>query len=45
MNDVIRGFKGGKAVFVLPKLPIKCGGAPQKVMYLAEETFRKNGIR
>ena len=21
-------FKGGKAIFVLPKMPIKCGGAP-----------------
>lgn len=21
-------FKGGKAVFLLPSMPIKCGGAP-----------------
>ena len=21
-------FKGGKAIFTLPKMPIKCGGAP-----------------
>ena len=26
-------------------MPIKCGGAPQKIMYLSEETFRNNGIR
>jgi len=26
-------------------MPIKCGGAPQKVMYLSEETFRRNGVR
>jgi len=38
-------FKGGKAVFMLPQMPIKCGGAPQKVMYLSEETFRLNGVR
>ena len=38
-------FKGGKAMFILPTMPIKCGGAPQKIMYLSEETFRKNGVR
>lgn len=38
-------FKGGRAVFTFPNTPIKCAGAPQKVMYLAEETFRKNGVR
>jgi NADPH-dependent 2,4-dienoyl-CoA reductase/sulfur reductase-like enzyme len=38
-------FKGGKAIFTLPTMPIKCGGAPQKIMYLSEETFRKNGVR
>ena len=38
-------FKGGKALFILPTLPIKCGGAPQKIMYLSEETFRRNGVR
>jgi NADPH-dependent 2,4-dienoyl-CoA reductase/sulfur reductase-like enzyme len=26
-------------------MPIKCGGAPQKIMYLSEETFRKNKVR
>lgn len=45
MSQLRENFKGGKAVFVLPKMPIKCGGAPQKIMYLAEETFRKNGVR
>jgi len=25
-------FKGGKAIFILPQMPIKCGGAPQKIM-------------
>ena len=38
-------FKGGNAIFTCPKFPIKCGGAPQKILYLSEETFRKNGIR
>lgn len=41
----IQEFKGGEAVFVMPPVPIKCAGAPQKIMYLAEETFRRNGVR
>lgn len=42
---VIKNFKGGNAIFSLPSTPIKCGGAPQKIMYLAEETFVKRGVR
>merc|ERR1712046_252156 len=38
-------FRGGKAIFCQPPLPFKCGGAPQKIMYLSEETFRKNKVR
>ena len=41
----IRNFKGGTALFTHPNTPIKCGGAPQKIMYLAEDYFRKQGIR
>jgi sulfide:quinone oxidoreductase len=41
----IRNFKGGTAIFTAPNTPIKCGGAPQKIMYLAEDYFRKAGIR
>lgn len=43
--ETLRNFKGGKALFTFPLPPIKCAGAPQKIMYLAEETFRKNGVR
>ncbi|MDF2158221.1 FAD/NAD(P)-binding oxidoreductase [Algoriphagus sp. CAU 1675] len=43
--DVLQNFKGGNAVFTQPTTPIKCGGAPQKIMYLAEEYFRKSGVR
>lgn len=42
---VIKNFKGGNAVFSQPSTPIKCGGAPQKIMYLAEEAFSKQGVR
>lgn len=41
----IRGLNGGHAVFTHPATPIKCGGAPQKIMYLAEDHFRRVGRR
>ncbi len=41
----LREFKGGNAIFTQPSTPIKCGGAPQKIAYLAEDYFRKHGIR
>lgn len=41
----IQAFKGGNAIFTHPSTPIKCGGAPQKVMYLADDAFRKAGVR
>ncbi|MCB0413296.1 MAG: NAD(P)/FAD-dependent oxidoreductase [Bdellovibrionales bacterium] len=43
--ELTKNFKGGKALFTQPNTPIKCAGAPQKVMYQSEEHFRKNGIR
>ncbi|MGR5965421.1 FAD-dependent oxidoreductase [Bacillus cereus] len=41
----IQQFKGGNAIFTHPNTPIKCGGAPQKIMYLAEEYFCRQGVR
>lgn len=43
--EELQKFKGGNAVFTQPTTPIKCGGAPQKIMYLAEEYFRRSGVR
>ncbi len=43
--EFIKNFKGGHAVFTQPNTPIKCGGAPQKIVYLAEDYFRKSGVR
>jgi len=43
--EVLRNFKGGNAVFTQPTTPIKCGGAPQKIAYLAADYFRKNGMK
>ncbi len=42
---MIQDFKGGTAIFTMPPVPIKCAGAPQKIMYLAEEIMQKNGVR
>ncbi|MGZ3772690.1 MAG: FAD-dependent oxidoreductase [Pseudobdellovibrionaceae bacterium] len=43
--EMIQNFKGGSAIFTIPPMPIKCAGAPQKIMYLTEEILRLNGIR
>jgi sulfide:quinone oxidoreductase len=43
--DCIREFKGGTALFTMPNTAVKCGGAPQKIMYLADDYFRKSGAR
>ena len=43
--DAIQRFRAGSAIFTFPATPIKCAGAPQKIMYLAEEMFRRRGIR
>ena len=39
----IRNFRGGTALFHMPGTPIKCPGAPQKIMYLAADYFRRKG--
>jgi sulfide:quinone oxidoreductase len=36
----IKDFTGGNAVFSQPSTPVKCAGAPQKIMYLAEYYWR-----
>ncbi|MCL4136678.1 UNVERIFIED_CONTAM: hypothetical protein GTU68_048365 [Idotea baltica] len=43
--EVLKNFKGGTALFTQPTTPIKCGGAPQKIMYLADDAFRKTGVK
>jgi len=42
--ECIKNFRGGKAIFHSPATPVKCGGAPQKIMYLATDYFRKHGL-
>ena len=42
--ECIKNFTGGEAVFTQPASLIKCGAAPQKIMYLAADNLRKRGI-
>ena len=42
--ECIKNIKSGTALFTQPPMPIKCAGAPQKIMYLAADRFRKKGL-
>jgi len=42
--ELIKNFKGGTAIFTNPVSPIKCGGAPHKILYLACDYWRRRGI-
>lgn len=42
--ECIRTFRGGQALFTMPNTAVKCGGAPQKIMYLAADYFRRSGV-
>lgn len=39
--NALQNFKGGNAVFTFPNTPVKCAGAPQKIMYLSDAYLRK----
>jgi sulfide:quinone oxidoreductase len=41
--ELVRNFARGRAVFTQPLVPIKCAGAPQKVMYLSADHWRRFG--
>ncbi len=38
----IKNLKKGRMIFTQPNTPIKCGGAPQKIMHLACHYLQKN---
>ncbi len=42
--ECIKSLKKGKAIFTQPITPVKCGGAPQKITYLACDYWRKQGV-
>ena len=39
-TKALKEYKSGIAVFTFPSTPIKCAGAPQKIMYIFEEYHR-----
>ena len=43
--ESLQSFRGGTAIFTQPQGAVKCGGAPQKIMYLADDYFRRSGVR
>eukprot|EP00043_Microstomoeca_roanoka_P014600 m.144906 g.144906 ORF g.144906 m.144906 type:complete len:430 (-) comp16054_c0_seq1:3037-4326(-) len=43
--EFMQEFEGGNAIFTQPNCPIKCAGAPQKIMYLFEDHISRRGIR
>lgn len=43
--EALKKFHKGNAIFTFPPPPLKCPGAPQKIMYLADEYFTKHGKR
>ena len=43
--ECLQAFRGGTALFTQPSMPIKCAGAPQKIMYLAADRWRMRRAR
>jgi sulfide:quinone oxidoreductase len=41
----LKNFQGGTALFTHPLGAVKCGGGPVKICLLAEDHFRRRGIR
>lgn len=39
--EALKRFQEGVALFTFPESPIKCPGAPQKILYIAEHYLRK----
>lgn len=42
--EFIKTTRSGTAVFSMPSGPIKCGGAPQKIAYLAADYWREQNL-
>ena len=41
----IQAMRKGRAIFTHPAGPIKCAGAPQKVLWMALSQWTRNGVR
>lgn len=45
LHDALENFEGGKLLVHITDMPIKCPVAPLEFVFLAEDYFRKRGIR
>jgi sulfide:quinone oxidoreductase len=43
--ETLQRIDEGNAIFTFPSTPVKCAGAPQKIMYLADDHLRRRGVR
>lgn len=43
--ELVKNFKGGKAIFTQPAGAVKCPGAPQKALYLSADYFQQKGVK
>ncbi len=43
--EFLREFRRGNAIFTYPNTETRCGGAPQKILWLADHFLRKQGRR
>ncbi len=43
-RDQLRRFRGGRALFVRPRLPIQCAGSAQSILYAAADQFRRHRL-
>lgn len=43
--EAAQSTSSGNALFTFPAGPLKCAGAPQKIMYLCEEHWCERGVR
>lgn len=42
--ELVKNFKGGKAIFTQPVGTVKCPGAPQKALYLSADYWQDQGV-
>ncbi len=45
VREQLNSIESGDAIFTMPHMPIKCPGAPQKIMWLAHAILTDRGVR
>jgi sulfide:quinone oxidoreductase len=44
LAKIAKNLKKGRAIFTEPVMPIKCAGAPQKILYLWTDQWSKQKL-